>query len=135
MQRQNAEVPIRKNRSEAISPHEESVLTIEENGRETLNKPCGDLHCISEGDRLACPGERMLAPMSPGGNVKTIGERTYMRIRGLVDSGTVDSVTNNKTAPWIPTQQIAASRSGMGYTVADGRTALNRGQPNLSRYN
>jgi hypothetical protein len=70
----------------------------------------------------------MLAPVRSDQNTKIVGGRTYKRISGLVDSGAVDSVTNDKTAPWIPIQQTEASRSGMKYTVADGRTVPNRGQ-------
>jgi hypothetical protein len=70
----------------------------------------------------------MLAPVRSDQDTRVVGGRTYKKISGLVDSGAVDSVTNDRTAPWIPIQQTAASRSGMKYTVADGRTVLNRGQ-------
>jgi hypothetical protein len=70
--------------------------------------------------------------MSSEKGIKTVGGRTYKKVSGLVDSGAVDSVTNDKTAPWIPIQQTAASRSGLRYTVADGRTVPNKGQQNFS---
>ncbi len=65
-------------------------------------------------------------------SVKTVGGRTYKKVSGLVDSRAVDSVTDDKTAPGIPIQQTAASRSGLRYTVADGRTDLNKEQQNFS---
>jgi hypothetical protein len=120
--------PVLKNRFEVMSTHEEHDPSIEEDGRKQfvppgLNKSCGDLHCISKG---------MLAPMRSDVSVKTVGGRTYKKVSGLVDSGAVDSVTNDKIAPWIPIQQTAASRSRLRYTVADGRTVLNKGQQNFS---
>ena len=48
-----------------------------------------------------------------------------------VDSGAVDNVTGRSTAPWIPIQETKASKSGLKYTVADGKTIPNRGQKNF----
>jgi hypothetical protein len=65
-------------------------------------------------------------------NIKVVGGKTFNRVSGLVDSGAVDNVTNERTAPWILIRQTAASRSGLKYTVADGRTFPNEGQHELS---
>jgi hypothetical protein len=54
--------------------------------------------------------------------------KRFMKLKGLVDSGAVDNVTNERTAPWIPIQQTRASRAGLTYTVADGRSVPNKGQ-------
>jgi len=141
-------VGVLRNQFEAIKPHEGSVPSKITYKQECVVPNCGDLKCKGmefrskhEKVEKAVPkininkeAERvsMIAPLRSDQNMKTVGGKTYRKISGLVDSGAVDSVTNERTAPWIPIQQTAASRSGMKYTVADGRTVLNRGQQKFS---
>jgi hypothetical protein len=153
---QNVNVGVLKSRYEAIKPDEEPVPIEIVYKRECHVQKCGDpkcggikhnqhtpsvaWHCSVDTKKRIVPkssdklvpkqkeGPCMLAPVRSDQNTRTIGGKTYKKVSGLVDSGAVDSVTNEKTAPWIPIQQTAASRSGMKYTVADGRTVPNRGQ-------
>ena len=51
-------------------------------------------------------------------------------IRGVVESGAADHVTNKSVAPQVPIKKTRAV--GMKYTVADGRTVCNEGQNDVS---
>jgi hypothetical protein len=143
---QKSKATAQRNRFEVISPYIKQVQKIEVSTKTMkgmLDQKNEECSCCHNGSSIEVTKKEdtvlnkwkiggVLAPMSSDGNTRTVGDKTYRRISGLVDSGAVDSVTNERTAPWIPIRETAASKSGMKYVVADGRTVPNRGQQNFS---
>ena len=72
----------------------------------------------------------------PNGETKEIlaihGE--WEEIKGIVDSGAVDSVAHPDTGKAFPIVPMEASKAEKTYTVADGRQIPNRGKKDFEGY-
>ena len=59
-------------------------------------------------------------------------EGEYVRVRGVMDSGSADHVSNRDMAPHVPVKPSAGSRAGKHFTTANGEEVKNEREQALN---